>query len=96
MAITLNKFAVRCEEEAIANGRITQNSSPSPLLYDISRNWRDLLDATAFVGESGKWSEKEEAASKVIISAVTYLQRIGCQNIEQLLRDTLEQRAQAK
>lgn len=90
MAITLNKYAVKCEELAIASGKITPNSSATPLLYDISRNWRKLLDATTFKGESGEWNEKEEAAGEVIISAVTYLQRIGCNNIEQLLKDTIE------
>ena len=36
------------------------------------------------------WSEKEEGASEVIIAALTYLQRIGCRDIERLLRETLE------
>lgn len=93
MAITLNKYAVRCEEIAIETGRITPESSPRPLLYDISRDWRELLDATPFISGQGPWSEREAAAGGVIISAVTYLQRIGCKNIEQLLRDTMELRA---
>lgn len=93
MAITLNKYAVRCEQIAMAEGRITPNSSPRPLLYDISREWRQLLDATSFPDSSGKWSEKETAAGEVIVTAVTYLQRIGCSNIEQLLRDVIDRRA---
>ena len=94
MAITLNKYAVICEEIAIASGKISPNSSATPLLYDISRNWRDLLEATSFKSlNDGEWSEKEELASEVIISAITYLQRIGCKNIEQLLKDTIERHA---
>lgn len=94
MAITLNKSAIRCEEIAIASGKITPNSSARPLLYDISRNWRMLLDATSFQSDNpGPWSEREEAASEVIISALTYLQRIGCKNIEQLLKDSIERHA---
>lgn len=94
MAITLNKYAIRCEEMAIAGGKITHDSSAQPLLYDISRNWRKLLDATSFKSDdSGAWSEKEEAAGDVIISTVAYLQRIGCRNIEQLLRETIERHA---
>lgn len=94
MAITLNKYAVICEEIALAGGKITDNSSARPLLYDISRNWRSLLDATGFPSDyPGAWSEREEAASEVIISAMTYLQRIGCSNIEQLLKDTIERHA---
>lgn len=94
MAITLNKYAIKCVEIAIAGGKITQNSSASPLLYDISRKWRDLLEATNFRSlNNDKWSEREELASEVIISAITYLQRIGCSNIEQLLKDTIERHA---
>lgn len=94
MAITLNKCAKQCEEIAIASGKITSNSSARPLLYDISRNWRALLDATRFKsGNPGQWSEREEAACEVIISALSYLQRIGCRNIEKLLKDTIERKA---
>ena len=97
MAITLNKYAAKCEEIAIANGKITENSSAQPLLYDISRHWRLLVDATPFKCDTlPEWSEKEKAASEVIISAVTYLRRIGCKNIEQLLKDTIEQHARQK
>ncbi|WP_304647425.1 hypothetical protein [uncultured Duncaniella sp.] len=91
MAITLNKSAIRCEKIAIASGKINTKSSARPLLYDISRHWRELLDASRFQGNhAGIWSETEEAAAEVIISTMTYLQRIGCKNIEQLLKDTIE------
>ena len=91
MAITLNKSAIKCEEIAIASGRIAPNSSSRSLLYDISRSWRVLLDASCFhSGNPGPWSEREDAAAEVIISTITYLQRIGCKNIEQLLKDTIE------
>lgn len=93
MAITLNKCAIRCEEIAIAGGKITNNSSARPLLYDISRNWRTLLDATNFKSGLGEWSEKEAAAGEVLISTLTYLQRIGCKNIEKLLKDIIERHA---
>lgn len=91
MAITLNKSAIRCEEIALASGKIAPNSSAQPLLYDISRNWRKLLDASGFKSDNpGPWSEREELASDVIISALAYLRRIGCKNIEQLLKDSME------
>ena len=94
MAIALNKYAVRCEDIAIARGIITSSSSSTPLLYEISRNWRLLLEATNFQSLNlGQWSEKEEAVSEVIISALAYLKRIGCKNIEQLLKDTIERHA---
>lgn len=95
MAITLNKYAERCEEGAMTAGRITAESSARPLMYDISRHWRVLLDASAFKsGNPGNWSDREEAAGEVIVSALAYLHRIGCRNIEQLLRDILERHAQ--
>ncbi len=83
---------MQCEEVAIAKGEITPLSSPSVSLYDISRKWRDLCDSTAFKSLSfDGWSEKEKGAADVVISALTYLQRIGCKDIEKLLRDALEQ-----
>lgn len=94
MAIPLNKSAIRCEKIALANGHIGPGSSATPLLYDISRNWRKLRTASCFQSDNpGPWSEREEAAGEVIISAVTYLRRIGCKDIEQLLRDTIERHA---
>ncbi|MCM1140942.1 MAG: hypothetical protein NC453_20420 [Muribaculum sp.] len=94
MAITLNKQAIRCEEIALAGGKITPASSPRTLLYDISRQWRELLDATSFQsGNLPEWSEREVAASEVLVATLTYLQRIGCKNIEQLLKDTIERHA---
>lgn len=92
MAIPLKKFAEQCEEVALANGKITQLSSPTVSMYDISRKWRALCKATAFKSDNLQdWSEKEEGAAEVIIATLTYLQRIGCKNIEQLLRAALEQ-----
>lgn len=86
MAITLNKLAVQCEEIAIAGGKISTASSARPILYDISRDWRKLCDA------AGR-SQKEELAADIMIDTLVYLQRIGCKNIEQLLRDSVERHA---
>ena len=94
MSITLNKRAKRWLEMAIERGIISPESSSTPLLYDISRHWRMLLDATDFKSDNpGPWSEKEEAASEIIISAVTYLRHLGCERIEELLLDTIERHA---
>ena len=91
MAITLNKHAIRCVKIALAKGIITPTSSARTSLYDISRHWRKLTEATSYVGETGEWSEREEEAAQVIISTLTYLQRIGCIDIEKLLKNTIEQ-----
>lgn len=97
MAIPLKKFAQQCEKAAIANGRITPASSPAVSLYGISRQWRALCNATDFRDlELRDRSEKEKCAAEVIIAALTYLQRIGCNGMEGLLRDTLELQARQK
>lgn len=96
MAITLNKQAKMCEKAALQSGRITPDSPAGTFLYDISRHWRRLIKATNFISRLGRWSEKEVCAGEVIISAVTYLQRLGCTDIEQLLRDTMEQKTRLK
>lgn len=92
MAIPLKKFAAQCEEVAIAGGKITPLTSPTVTLYDISRHWRELCGATSYKSLTlDGWNEKEEKAAEVIIAALTYLQRIGCRDIEKLLKETLEQ-----
>jgi hypothetical protein len=88
MAITLKKMAAKCEAAAIATGAITRMSSPTVSLYDISTHWRSLVDATKFKSaELPQWSEREVEAAGVIVATMVYLQRIGCQDIEQLIRD---------
>lgn len=90
----LNKQAIQCENMAIACGKITPLSSPQVSLYDISRCWRELLGATSFPSvKMPEWNEKEEAAADVLIATLTYLRRIGCRDIERLLRDAIERHA---
>ena len=91
MAIPLKKFAGQCEEVAMANGKLTPSSSLTVTQHEISRHWRNLCRATSFNSETGNgYSEKEECAAGVVIATLTYLQRIGCKDIEKLLYDTLE------
>ncbi len=95
MAITLNKHAVKCVKVELANGNITSASSPRTSIYDISRHWRVLVDATSMPSRNLKsWSEREEAAMEVMLSALTYLQRIGCTDSDQLMKDTLSRHIQ--
>lgn len=84
-------MAVKCEQLAIVSGKITPLSSPTVSLYDISATWRSLVDATKFKSANiPEWSEQEEEAAGVIIATITYLQRIGCKDIEQLIKDKFE------
>lgn len=93
MAITLNKYAIRCEQAAIANGTISPSSSFRTFLYDVSRDWRKQVDSTAFKSsESDRYSERQIAGADVIIDQLLCLQRDGCDNIEQLIRDRMRQR----
>lgn len=94
MAITLNRLAERYFKKAVTFGRITGTTSPTMLLYDVSRHWRSVLDSTTFQDTAlPPWSEKESAVGDVIVSAVLYLQHIGCKDIEQLIKDAIERRA---
>lgn len=93
MAITLNKYAIRCEQAAIANGSISSNSSFRTFLYDVSRSWRKEVDATSYKSEElCMFSERQVAGADVIIDQLLCLQRDGCENIEQLIRDRIRQR----
>ena len=93
MAIPLNKYAIRCEQAAIANGLISANSSFRTFMYDVSRSWRKELDATAYKSDDlSMFSERHVAGADVIIDQLLCLQRDGCENIEQLIRSRIRQR----
>ena len=86
--ITLNKLAVKCREIALQRHKITRNSSHKGL--GISQEWRELFNATDDPsGHISGYSEREEEAADVIIAAMTYLQSIGCKDIEQLIKDKI-------
>ena len=94
MALPLKKAALRWDEIALERGRITPESSAQPFLYDISRYWRRAMSATNHKATSSEpWTEKECCVADMILSALGYLHRNGCEHIEQLLKDTLEQHA---
>lgn len=88
MAIPLNKFASRLRRNAADEGRLCENCSPSVPLYDISASWRRLYDSTrARSGIFPRWSQREVNAAVVIRDTLVYLDHIGCNDIEQLLKD---------
>lgn len=92
MAIALNKKTVPdIVANAHASGLITEESSPTVAVYQISRYWRELFQkATRHQSDTmPQWSEKEVAAARVIISALLFLGMDGCSNVEQLITDTV-------
>lgn len=89
--ITLNKLAKRCLEIAIRRGRINSYTSRHAIIVAISVEWRKLLNASKYRSEHlSNYSEQEEEAASIIISTLIYLKRIGCKNIEQLIKDKIE------
>ena len=93
--ITLNKLAVKCYRTAIKRGKIGKHSSPKAIITAISKEWRELCEATEYRrNHIPKYSECEEEAADIIIASLTYLQRIGCRDIEQLIKDKINFNAQ--
>lgn len=89
--ITLNKLAAKCFDIAMHRGKINEYTSGRAFILAISTEWRKLLNATKFRNEHlPKYSEQEEAAADIIISTLTYLRRIGCEDIERLIKDKIE------
>lgn len=46
--ITLNKLAVKCYRTAIKRGKIGKHSSPKAIITAISKEWRELCEATEY------------------------------------------------
>ena len=89
--ITLNTLAKKCFEIALKRKKIVETTSPKAVVLAISSEWRELAEAGKERSTHiPSWSEREEEAADVIIATLTYLERIGCKNIEQLLKDKVE------
>lgn len=88
MAIPLNKFASTQRRKAADEDRLCENCSPSVPLYDISASWRRLFGSTKARSERfQRWSQREVNAACVIRDTLVYLDHIGCNDIEQLIKD---------
>lgn len=85
--ITLNKHADLCEQILMEKGVISGDSPSNILIYEMSRHWRQLCRSTGF--RVGEWSEKEKESAKLLFTVLAYLNRIGCTDIERLLKDTM-------
>ena len=92
MALILNKKILPgIVANAHASGLITGESSSTVAVYQISRYWRELFQkATRHRSDTlPQWTEKEHAAAKIITSALLFLAMEQCQDVEQLLIDTV-------
>lgn len=93
MALVLNKKILPgIVANAQASGLITAESSSAVALYQISRYWRELFQkSTRHRSEVlPQWSEKEHAAARIITSAFLFLAMERCEDVEQLIIDTIE------
>lgn len=89
--ITLNKLAKKCREIALRRKKVTIHSSHMGLAIGISVEWRELCNASKYKSRHlPHYSEREEEAADVIIATLTYLECIGCENVEQLIKDKIE------
>lgn len=90
--IKLDKLAKLCHQTALRRKKIGEHSSPKGIMLAISAEWRELCVASSDNPSEHipEWSEMEEEAADVIISTITLLQHIGCESIEQLIRDKIE------
>ena len=87
--ITLNRLAKRCFDIALKRKKMTETTSPKAVVLAISSEWRELAEAgKERSNHIPSWSEREEEAADVIIA--TLLEKIGCNDIEQLLKDKVE------
>ena len=70
---------------------MTADTSEKAKILRISASWRRLFNANIFRDkELPKYSTKEVAAADIILDALEYLNSIGRKDIEELLRDRLE------
>lgn len=89
--IVLNKLAKKCQENCIRSGRVTGNSNHRAYLVHASVMLHEAFDKTKWASDTLKqWSEYEVSAAEVICWMTAFLERLGCDNIEQLIKDVIE------
>lgn len=88
--ITLNRLAERCYQIALKRGKINIYTSRRAIINAISTEWRELSQAEKSKSNHlPKYSQQEEEAADVIITTLTFLQKIGCSDIERLIKDKI-------
>lgn len=89
--ISINKKAAECEALEIATNRLTTASSPKAAMNVISAHWRELSRCNPIKSSKlPQWTEQEIEGAKVVMATLVYLRRLGCCNVEKLLKDVID------
>ena len=91
--ITLNKLSKSLYDMLMARRKITRDSSVMAFTVRVSKHWRLMLEAARGWGADGSREKGERACADVIVDALMWLQKSGCRDIEQLVKDRMESRA---
>ncbi|MCC8176818.1 MAG: hypothetical protein LIO91_10395 [Bacteroidales bacterium] len=91
--IVLNKLSKVCRDNALASGRVRDNSNPRAFLLQASRALLHSYDCPDFPSIAlPQWTAKEAALGEVVCWTLAALEQLGCRNTELLLRDITEYR----
>ncbi len=100
MIVINNKLAKEALANAIASGRVSFGSSPHAFLlqslihlnfaFDVRKDPTLLIPKDRTLDA---WSSTEIAVADAIAWLVAFLEKIDCNNIEQLLRDVADYRS---
>ena len=87
--ITLNRLAQSCLSATLKRFRLKSNTSIKALGNYISVCWRnmDILD----IHDEELQEERKKRATDIIIATVAYLKALGCEDIEQLIKDRIKE-----
>lgn len=89
--ITLNRSAQRCLNIMRECLRVNEHSSRKASSIRAEAVWREFDIVSKYRSSNlPKYSEDEELTAEMIIYLATYLKRLGCESIEQLIRDKME------
>lgn len=94
--ITLNKLAKTIAATCIKSGRVTVESNHRAYLRQASVRLMGMYDHATRMpsGKLPQWSEYEVSAAEVICWMTAFLERLGCQSVEQLMRDVIAYRCE--
>lgn len=90
--ITLNKLSNVLYGRLLRRRVITVDSSVMSFTVRVSKHWREMLVATREWRSDGSREKGERACADVIVDCLLFLQKSGCRDIEQLVKDRIDAR----